>query len=376
MCSKINNSLNCSALDDLRMIHFYPLFQNKRANSLIARGFVLTCLVFLFIVHDLFAQSKNDTLVLNNKDMIVGEIKSMQRGVLTVETDYSDKDFQIEFDKILEVYTDNYFYLTLKNGQHYYGWLKTSDSMVNIITRDSAVIATHLNDIVSVMSLNKGFKSRFDAEIDIGLGLAKSNNLRQLTGSAKTGYKAENWILSLSGNTLNSIQDDVDPITRAEGKLAFQLIIYKDWYFIPEVNYLNSSELKLNSRWNILLGIGNYIIRTNYLYWGLNAGVNWNFEDYYQNPDNRRSWEGNLGTELNLFDIGDLDLYCKLGAYKGITDADRWRFDGDFNMKYDLPLDFYVKIEFILNYDNMPLEQNSKIDYVSTIGFGWEWDID
>ena len=38
------------------------------------------------------AYAANDTLLVSNGDVLVGEIKSMERGVLVMETDYSDSD--------------------------------------------------------------------------------------------------------------------------------------------------------------------------------------------------------------------------------------------------------------------------------------------
>jgi hypothetical protein len=89
-------------------------------------------------------------------------------------------------------------------------------------------------------------------------------------------------------------------------------------------------------------------------------------------PENK-SWEGYFGAELNLFDTGDLDLFMKISAYPGITEKGRWCSDGSLNIKYDLPLDFYIKLGGSLNYDIQPSDEASDLDYVSTIGFGWEW---
>lgn len=340
------------------------------------RIFFITLIVLHFILNSLFAQSKNDTLLMINGDRLIGEVRSMHRGVLIFETKYSENDFEIEWDKINEIYTDNYFYVTLTKGKHYYGWLRSSDSLVSIISRDSAITNTQLDKIVHIISINKGFKNRFNAEVDIGFGIAKSYNLRQLTASAGLGYKSENWLITAFGNVLNSVQDSTDPIQRADANMIFKLIIYNDWYLIPSASFLSSTEQQLNSRWNISLGIGNYIIRSNVAYWGLTAGFNRNIEDYYDENSNRYSWEGYLGTELSLFDIGDLKLFVGAVAYPGLSEPGRWRFDGELNLKYELPLDFYVKIEFMMNYDNRPAEGASDIDYFATFGFGWEWDVD
>jgi hypothetical protein len=41
------------------------------------------------------AIGQNGSLILKNIDSIAGEIKSMDKCVVTVKTDYSDKDFKI-----------------------------------------------------------------------------------------------------------------------------------------------------------------------------------------------------------------------------------------------------------------------------------------
>ena len=50
--------------------------------------------ILVMITSPLFVLAQTDTLVLSNGDVIVGEIKDMTRGVLTLETDYSDFRFQ------------------------------------------------------------------------------------------------------------------------------------------------------------------------------------------------------------------------------------------------------------------------------------------
>jgi len=332
--------------------------------------------VFIFMASANYINAQQDSLVFFNGDIMVGEIKSMERGVLTIETKYSENDFEIEWEEVSEIYTNTYLYYTLANSKHYFGWISTSDSLVNIITRDSIIIETDMDKIVHILSIKKSFKYRFNAEIDVGFMLAKSNDLRQLTAGCKIGYKSENWRTSFSGNILSSIQNYTDPIKRADAEFIFQYIIYNDWYFIPMANFLASTEQQLNSRWNIQLGVGNYILRSNHAYWGVVAGFNRNIEDYFYEIPDRYSWEGYFGTVLNLFDIGDLDLFLKAVTYPSITEAGRWRVDATLNVKYDLPLDFYIKLEFITNYDNKPVEGAGELDYVSTIGFGWEWDVD
>jgi hypothetical protein len=79
-----------------------------------------------------------------------------------------------------------------------------------------------------------------------------------------------------------------------------------------------------------------------------------------------------FGSELNLFDIGDLSLLSNIWAYPSFTENGRWRTDFIFDAKYDLPLDFYIKVGFTLNYDNRPAVKGKETDYVLAFSVGWE----
>ena len=80
--------------------------------------------------------------------------------------------------------------------------------------------------------------------------------------------------------------------------------------------------------------------------------------------------EGFLGTELNLYDIGDLNLLTSIVVYPTIisdesVESGRVRTDFRFDAKYDdiFIEDFYVRAGFTLNYDNRPAEAGSEVDY-------------
>ena len=76
---------------------------------------------------------------------------------------------------------------------------------------------------------------------------------------------------------------------------------------------------------------------------------------------------------MNFFKFGDLDLLLNVYAYPSLTERGRWRSDGRFDVKYDLPLDFYIRAGVTVNYDNQPAIVGREIDYVLTTGLGWEW---
>lgn len=330
-------------------------------------------LILAFSGLNLFAQI--DSLKLSNGDLIAGEIKSMDKGIIQMETDYSDSDFKIEWDKITRIKTESKFLVTMEDGTKYFSTTLSSinDSIVIVVSEPEQLIACHLDKIVNLYTYKDKFFDRIDAYIDIGYSLTKAKNLQQFTTRSGISYKAEKWSTDISFNTLRSTQDETDPIERTEGELNFRYVLPYRFYTIVTLSLLSDSEQKLDIRYNSQLGLGKFIIRTNRSYWGAKSGINRNSERYSNDTEDRNSWEGYFGTELNLYDIGDLNLLTSIMAYPSFTERGRWRIDSTLDIKYDLPFDFYIKLGGSINYDNQPAEGASDLGYVLQSGIGWEW---
>jgi hypothetical protein len=187
---------------------------------------------------------------------------------------------------------------------------------------------------------------------------------------------ANRWNLEFKYNTLFSRQDETEDIKRFEGGAGFRYFMRNDWYPLVSVNFLSNTEQKLDLRATGKIGMGKYVIHTNKAYWGFNLGANHNNEIFSDEiTENRESWEGFMGSELNMFNIGDLDLLTSIFAYPSFTEKRRWRIDYIIDTKYEMWFDddFYIKLSFNLNFDNQPAEGASPADYVFHTGFGWEW---
>ena len=331
-------------------------------------------LVFIIIAYATgFAQI--DTLLLDTNTIIVGEVKSMNKGVLTIETNYSDSDFTIEWLEIKKIYTQSVFLTSLTDGSRIIGSLRSNeDSSITIIDREGAVeTEVQIPEIVFLQPLNEGFWSRLDAAVDFGISFTKANNLKQFTFGTNLKYTADKWSALINANMLRSTQDNAEDIRREDASFVFNYFLPKDWYLSPQVSLLSNTEQLLDLRTIVSMGVGNYIVNTNKMYWGVLTGLSYNNEQFSNDTQDRSSIEGILGTELNMFDTKDLSLITRLMAYPSFSESGRWRVDWNFDLKYDLPLDFYVKTGLTLNYDNQPTAGASDSDYYWKLAFGWEW---
>ena len=331
--------------------------------------------MFLIPFSSLHAQI--DSLVMNTGEILVGEVKDMKQGVITIETDYSDSDFKVEWDKVQYIHTERNYIITMSNGDRYHGPLKGySDAGQLVINDDDGAVNVTLIDIVYLKSVESSFLSRIDLLMSVGYSLTKANESHQISARINAGYLSNKFGVDLYFNAVRTIQTpDSTTISteRTEGGLGFRFFIYKDWFALVGSDFLQSTEQKLSLRALTKGGIGNYIVNTNRMYFVLAGGAAWNYEDYSDPTINdRNSAEAFAAVEYNIFDIGDLDLKTSLTGYPSLTESGRFRTDFSFDLKYEFPLDFFINLGFTLNYDNKPVEGASTTDYVLQTTFGWE----
>ena len=333
-------------------------------------------LIFLFgFASSIQISAQTDSLILSNGDVIVGEIKSMDKGVIQIETDYSDSDFKIEWNKVSEFYSNRIFLITLSDGTRANRTLSSNpynkqQMMIGDSTGGSRV---DVLDVVYINPLDQTFISRLSASVSIGYDFTKANNLSSFSSRISLGYLADFWSLNGSLDIIASTQDKADNIARTDAIVTFRYFLKHDWYLVGKVDWLSNTEQKLDLRTALSVGVGKFLVHTNQVQVGLSGGGVWNDETYTDETiENKSSQELFLGGQLDIFDIGDLNLFTNVVVYPSVSESGRVRTDFKFDLKYDLPLDFYINLGYTLNYDNQPVEGAAKSDYVLQTTVGWD----
>lgn len=332
--------------------------------------FIVFSISFLF---SLVAFSQNDTLVLTNGDRLIGEVKKMDRGVLIIKTPYSSSDLKVKWKKITTIKSKESFLITATNGNRYKVEELDTNNQFNALILENGERIVKLNDIVLIKPVKDDFVSRLNASVSLGYNFTKASNLSQLTIASTLGYNSDYYSIGATFNSVRSNQDEVEEIQRTYGELAFNYFLKRDNFLIFQSEFLSNSEQKLKLRITNKLGFGKYFVHNNRMYLAGALGVAWNNEEYDEALDeNRNSGEAYAAVEVNLFDFNDLSLVSGLTAYPSLTEKGRVRTDFKVDLKYDLPLDLFVKLGFNYNYDNRPVEGASYDDYIIRTTVGWE----
>ena len=332
-------------------------------------------LVFFFILTGLTTSAQNDTIRLKNNDILVGNVKSISTGILTMETSYSDKDFKIEFNKVEALSISRKCIITLTNDRRFYGEIHSEKSGgLTILVEDGGSERFQLNELIDLLEVYDNFWKRFRGGIDLGYNFTKASNNAQFTIAGDFHFTGERWRHNGSINVLNSSNDSLSDVKRVDAMFETIRLLPKKWYLLTDVSYLSNTEQTLKGRISPSLGLGRFVKSTNRLYFGVTIGATVNFESYEDTTKDKTSSEAFLGSNFNMYDFKDFDLSTGIKFYAGLSEKGRIRTDYDLVLKYDLPWDFYIKMEFTVNYDNQPAVKGTELDYIFTSGFGYSFD--
>ena len=336
---------------------------------------ILLAILMIVVSTGIFAQQ--DTMYSSTGDIIVGEIKSLGMNVLVFDTDYADSEFKVEWDNVNGIISKSLLIVYTRDGERYIGYLnyKENDDRVVTLSGEGIDKQFNLEEIVAIKTLEQDFWSRINIYIDLGYSYTKANNVNQFSTNARANYMTDKWRLNGYFNSVLTNQDEVDATKRTEGGSDFSYDVLGNAFAFAGLEFLSNSEQMLDLRTTSKLGLGYYFLRTNQLFLQGGVGLANANEDYGgDEPTSNNSFEGLGMVEFDAFDIGDFSFRTKVTVFPSFTESGRVRVNGDVSLKWDLPLDFYIKASYTHNFDSKPLIDVPNSDYVFQTGFGWEWD--
>lgn len=329
----------------------------------------------IILLLSLTGLSQQDSIQLKDKTVLVGEIKSLSRGVLVIKTSYSDSDFHVEFKKVQSLSIERKCLVLLTQNRRRYGYVKTTKSgYFTMILPDNTEEQYKINEITSLDEIYDRFWDRLKGSFDLGFNFTKANSFAQLSIGAELSYIDQKSLINGSLDALSTTQTDVIKTRRTDAKIEYLRLLAKSWYLMSSVSFLSNTEQALDARISPSLGAGRFLISTNQLYFGVSLGLTYNIENYVDTTLNKTSTEAFIFNNFNIFDMKDFDLTSTLNIFPSLSERGRLRTDFNINSKYKIIKDFYIKAGFSLNYDNQPAVDGNEVDYNFTSGVGWKFN--
>ncbi len=322
--------------------------------------------------------SAQDIVELNNGDKIVGDFKSLDNGVLEIEPDYSEENFLIDWESVVSLKTQDHYIVHLANGDKINGKIDYQEGIIKITLEDETTQEYPFLEIVFLKSVSSGFWDRMSISVDGGYSFSKASNNEQLTFKGNASYMTTRINPDVYFNLqTNSIDDDAgqEISTRRNNWGAnFRYFFVGSWFGSVGGDYLMSDEQQLDLRSTYTLGLGYFPLRTYKMYLSAIAGAAINKESYFEAAmtEDGSSTEGLFGLDYNAFGLNDISITSNIQYFPSFTQSGRNRVNFKFDIKFDLPRDFYIGGGYSVNYDSTPqVEGASTTDYVIQTSLGW-----
>lgn len=335
---------------------------------------IITCVICIIGLSS-FAQ-KTDTIIHINGNVLLGEIKKLDYGIITFKMDGMGT-IKFELDKVSTFGSMKHFQIILTNGMQYYGSFDTSAvkrSVKMLFVNGTELIP--IDDIVEMYPIKGNFWLRTSGLFSLGFNYSKGSGIANFTTSGKLDYRNRKSYTVLNWNDNTTLQLDTVSSNKTDLSLDFQRLIIRKWYFGLNSEASSNTELGVDLRLLIGASIINYLVHNNHNRFYLSLGGSGNREWSEGKSTIVNSIEGLLGLNYHYFKYTDpeINITTYLNAYPNFTTANRWRINYSLDAKIEVINNFHVGINLYYDFDNKPVStEASTNDYgiTTTLSFSF-----
>lgn len=321
---------------------------------------LLTLLIIGFVSLPAEAAPKTDIVIFKNGDRLTGEVKSLRRGRLSLNTDATGT-IQIEWDKVAGVVSNQQIQVEVGSGVRYFGILTLAeedddhDAEIVVGTDDGPV--TLDSDRVIVMEPIEGTGIHaLDVDVSLGYNFAKAGGVAQGNFALNMDWRSRIRIESLRLSTTISDSDTQEANKRTTLALQHTRLWNNRWFSNAGLSFEQNDELGLNLRSSLNMGGGRYLVQSNEMLFSLQAGLQVAREDLAEREEDTDSLEALFTAEWDwfVFQNPELDWSTRLQLIPSLTESGRVRGEFETELKWEIIGDLDWGISFYTSYDSQP----------------------
>lgn len=280
--------------------------------------FFICCLFFFFLAMGTAVPASADQIILQNGDIITGEVTKAENGSVSISTEYS-KPVVVQQGAIRSLTTQKSITLLLESGEVLKGKVATGEDGMFYIEaspeRERIVI-----DWMSVKAINPP-PSRWKGNITVGGSLESGNTDRSsLSIGAETSRKTEKDRFTIRFLFNYSEENDVLAARNTYGSLKY------DYFFYPELyGYLATEMLKdrfrdLNLRTVAGSGLGYQVWDDEIKSLSFEMGITYFSEDHIRAEDNNYA-SGRLNADFSWTIAGAITASEEASFYPSLENS-------------------------------------------------------
>jgi hypothetical protein len=319
-----------------------------------------------------------DVVRFGGGDRLTGDLKSLERGKLSFETDATGT-IGLEWENVESIVSNEFFEVWTTAGVRHFGTLSEGAELgVVSVTSPSGVVALRMEDVVSITEIEQSFIESVDLNVRAGYSFSKASEISQLSTGLDLARRRERRYFSLAFDADSSDSaGGEEQSDRAYTDARYYYLLEERWLAGGFATLESNDELNLDLRKSIG-GMGGRILRQSnrnriQLIGGLVLTEEKASADLESRTDS--TLEGLFGADLEWFrfDTPELDITMRFELYPNLEDTGRYRTSVDTDFRWEIISDLFWGFTIYHRYENDPLAEGSGTDYGITTSLGWEF---
>ena len=318
---------------------------------------------------------KTDVISFKNGDRLTGEVKSLDRGKISFDTDAAGV-IKVEWDDIEQLYSNTTFEIALENGERLYGALveTTRPSEIRLQT-GATMLDLPIATVVRMTPIKSTIIDRMNMNVDVGYSIAKANKLEQSNVSYDFAYREEKRQITFNFDSSTSNSESDPSSTRMFTNLAYRRFLQaRSWDPFGIAQFERNDELGIDRRTSAGGGMSRWIRDTNQNRIAFSGGLIRSLEDDHGSTETKSDTEALVAMDFEWFryDTPQLDVSTKFSVYNRLSGTREPRGNLDVNFKWEIFKDFYWSFSVYYTFDQQTETGQPTSDYGSFVSLGWK----
>lgn len=323
---------------------------------------------------------KEDVVVLENGERLLGTIKYLEYGKLRLSTDELDTVY-VKWEFVTHLESAQAFEVEDLSAHRYFGTLGAGPEPGTIeIVHELGSATLAVDEVLRIHPIHRTFWGRVDGSVSAGLNVVTASDIYQLSSHLDATYTGRRYQNSLTFDTMfNDARDEATRASRQDLILDASRLLRGLWTWVGSAAARSNDELGLDLRLTVE-GAGLYrLIRRPGHVLAVGAGLALGRENF-ADGNGSSTVEAVLAARQRLFAfaVRDLDATWDLRVYPSLSDSGRYRVELVGNARRELIEDFIMSINLNYSFDSQTVvdpegEELDKDDLSLTFSLGYKF---
>lgn len=321
---------------------------------------------------------KTDVVHLSNGNVIVGEVKKLEHGLLEFSVDDISNRLQIQWEHVTRLTSNQQLDVEVGSGDVYFGTLIESSADGELRVQATAgTFDLELSEVVLIEPIKETFWKRLEGSISAGLSFTKATDLLQFNFGGSARYRRLKSVTDLRLSSIITSKSGEEDKTNSYLQLTHYRFLKNRWFYRGDGGAARNDELGIDFRGSLAGGLGRRVVHTSRAQFLISGLISGNRE---LTSDGRDTNNLELVIDSSLLayrrDTPKLDFRSDLTLFYSLTIDDRYRVDFDGRISLEFIKDLFWDISQVYyRFDSDPSKTaESSEDYGIITGLRYKFN--